>query len=431
MAQSSRTPLLGAIASIATDSFGGCAMHPKTWLATLFVIHAVPAVAWAQVTADLPVPPAGFDTMKDVPHGEVSDVIMYPADGGMRRTRVYTPPGYSEAQQYPALYLLHGIGGSEDEWYDQGAPHHILDNLLAENKIKPMVLVLPRAGESGQFQTFAAFESILVNDLVGYIEANYSVIPTREARALAGLSMGGGQTLDFGFGNMDVFASLGAFSPAPNAPSVTSAIPDVAAVKQQMKSIFISCGTGPGEADPGVGYLTRCQSYANFMDDNDIEHVYQEEPNLNHEFVNWKRGLYNFTQRIFDDTTSPGGSGGMGGGGTGGTAGSGGGANGGTGGSSAGSPANGGANAAGGTAGGAGGTSMTAGSSSGGASGSGAIASGGTQAGTATNPANGGPPDGGAGCGCRVGAQRGSWASSFALAAAALGLLRARRRRAA
>jgi MYXO-CTERM domain-containing protein len=401
-------------------------MHPKTWLATLFVIHTVPALAWAQVTANLPVPPAGFDMMKDVPHGEVSDAIMYPADGGMRPTRVYTPPGYSDAQQYPALYLLHGIGGSEDEWYDQGAPHHILDNLLAENKIKPMVLVLPRAGENGQFQTFAEFEPILVNDLVPYIEANYSVIKTREARALAGLSMGGGQTLDFGFGNMDVFASLGAFSPAPNTPSVTSRITDVAAVKQQMKSIFLSCGTGAQEINDG--YRGRCQSYANFMDDNDIEHVYQEEPNLNHEFGNWKRSLYNFTQRIFEDTTGSGGSGGSGGMGGGGGAG---GQNGGTGGASAGSPATGGANTAGGKAGGAGGTGMTAGTSSGGASGSGVIPSGGTQAGTATNPGNGSPPDDGSGCGCKVGAQRGSWASSFALAAVALGLLGARRRRTA
>lgn len=404
-------------------------MHPKTWLATLFVIPAVPALAWAQVLANLPAPPAGFDTMKDVPHGEV-ELVMYPAGGGMRPTRVYTPPGYSEAQQYPTLYLLHGIGGDENEWYSGGGnPHHILDNLLAESKIKPMIVVLPKAGESGDFATFGAFEAILLDDLIPYIEENYSAIKTREARAISGLSMGGGQTLDFGFGNMDVFASLGAFSPAPNTPGVTSAIPDVAAVKQQMKSIFLSCGTGAGDAgDDGMGaYRATCRSYANFMDDNDIEHVYQEEANLNHDFTNWKRGLYNFSQRIFEDTTSPsGGSGGMGSGG------GAGGPNGGAGGSSAGSPANGGSNTAGGPAGGAGGTGMTAGgSSSGGASsGSGNIPSGGTQAGTATNPGTGSPPDSGSSCAFKVGEQRGSWLSSFALAAAALGLLGARRRRA-
>jgi MYXO-CTERM domain-containing protein len=392
-------------------------MFPKTWLATLFVIPTLPALAWAQVTADLPVPPMGYDTMKDVPHGEVSDRLMYPTGGGMKPTRVYTPPGYSEDKQYPALYLLHGIGGSEDEWYSGGGvPHHILDNLLAENKIKPMVVVLPRAGESGNFATFAEFEDVLLDDLIPFIEANYSVIPTREARAIAGLSMGGGQTLAFGFGNMDVFASLGSFSPAPNAPGVMQAIPDVAAVKQQMKSIFLSCGTA--EQD----YLQRCESYANFMDDNTIEHVFQVEPGLGHDFTNWKRGLYNFTQRIFEDTTSPGGAGGMGGTGAGGQ-------NGGSGGASAGSPASGGANTAGrpaGGAGGAGGAGMTAGTTSGG---SGLLPSGGTQAGTGMNPATGGEPDGGSGCACKVGARRGSWPTSFALAAVALGLFRARRRR--
>jgi MYXO-CTERM domain-containing protein len=391
----------------------------KTWFATLLVIQTVPALAWAQMTADLPVPPDGYDAMKDVPHGEVSGVIMYPTGNGMTATRVYTPPGYSEAQQYPALYLLHGIGGNENEWYQGGGvPHYILDNLLAENKIKPMVVVLPKAGIANDFASFGAFEDVLVNDLIPYIEANYSVIPTREARAIAGLSMGGGQTLDFGFGNMDVFANLGAFSPAPNTPGVTQAIPDAAAVKQQMKSIFISAGSGQGDS----GYLMTARGYANFMDDNTIEHVFQIEPNLNHDFTNWKRGLYNFSQRIFEDTTSPGGAGGMGAGGAAGA----GGQNGGTAGASAGSPSNGGANTAGGPAGGAG---VTAGTSSGGASGSGVIPSGGTQAGTATNPATGGLPADGSGCACKVGAERGSWASSFALAAAAAGLFSARRRR--
>ena len=393
-------------------------MLSKTWLATLLVIQTVPALAWAQVTANLPVPPSGYDTMKDVPHGEVSDPIMYPTSDGMKPTRVYTPPGYSEAQQYPVLYLLHGIGGSENEWYSGGGvPHYILDNLLADNKIKPMIVVLPRAGEANQFATFGAFEPILLDDLIPFIEANYSVIKTREARALAGLSMGGGQTLDFGFGNMDVFASIGAFSPAPNSPQITQAIPDVAAVKQQMKTIFLSCGTA--ETD----YLNRCDDWAEFMDDNMIEHMYQTEPNLNHDFTNWKRGLYNFSQLLFDDTGTPGGAGG---GGAGGAAGMGG-QNGGTGGASGGSPAIGGANStSGASSGGVAGMSATAGTSSGGASGSGVAPS----AGAATNPATGSVPDEGSGCACKVGAQRGSWASSFALAAAALGLLRARRRRA-
>jgi enterochelin esterase-like enzyme len=386
------------------------------WLATLVVINTAAVPARAQ-TANLPVPPAGFDQVKNgVPKGTVTLVNYQTQSNGSMPARVYTPPGYAEDKQYPTLYLLHGIGGDENEWYNQGAPHVILDNLLAESKVKPMVLVLPRAKVGDDFP---AFEDVLLNDLIPYIEDNYSVVKASSGRALAGLSMGGGQTLAFGFGNVDVFTHLGIFSPAPNSPNPpANAFTDLEATKREVKVIYLSCGT---VEQP---YRGTCEAYDEYMNDNDIEHTFQLEEGLDHNFTNWKRGLFNFSQRIFDDVgPSPGGAGGMAGmagggaGGQGGASGAGGSSsNGGTGGSPA-----------------AGGVAGSAVVGSGGASGAGIIGAAGAQAGSSANPAtgNGTAPsgdDGGAGCACKLAPQRSSWVLSFAFAAAGAALFRARRR---
>jgi enterochelin esterase-like enzyme len=397
-------------------------MRTKTSLAALLLIHVVPALAGAQSPANLPAPPDGYDEMKDVPHGMVTQpAISYPTrNHGMMPVRVYTPPGYTEAKQYPALYLLHGIGGDENEWYNQGAPHHILDNLIAENKLKQhFILVLPRGwtGTSNS-KDFDAYEDVLLNDLIPYMEENYSITKDKNARAIAGLSMGGGQTIKFGFGNPDVFTHLGIFSPAPNTPgNPADAFEDLAATKSSSKVIYLSCGTSEQP------YRDTCEKYDEYMTQQSLEHVFQLEsdPSDNnvddHHMQNWKRGLYNFSQRIFADAVSPGG----GGGGAGGTGGGGGGAGGGSSGS-------------GGT-GGMGGTVSTAGAPAGGmaggtlggAGGSALPPTGGTQAGSTTAPLTGGTDDG-SGCACKLTPQRSSWAFSLALAAGALGLLRARRR---
>ena len=122
---------------------------------------------------------------------------------------IYTPPGYSKSKKYPVLYLLHGIGGDEKEWLKGGQPQVILDNLYAENKIEPMIVVMPngRAMKDDRaignimapdkVQAFATFEKDLLNDLIPFIEKKYPVIKDREHRAIAGLSMGGGQSLEF------------------------------------------------------------------------------------------------------------------------------------------------------------------------------------------------------------------------------------------
>ena len=131
-------------------------------------------------------------------------------------------------KKYPVFYLLHGIGGDEKEWLNGGNPQVILDNLYAENKIEPMIVVLPNGRamkddravgnifDSAKVQAFATFEKDLLNDLIPFIEKKYLVFSDREHRAIAGLSMGGGQSLNFGLGNLDKFAWIGGFSSAPN-----------------------------------------------------------------------------------------------------------------------------------------------------------------------------------------------------------------------
>ncbi len=146
--------------------------------------------------------------------------------GTTRKMQVYTPPGYSKEKKYPVLYLLHGIGGDETEWQRFCKPNVLLDNLLADGKVTPMIVVMPngraqqddrpRGNIYAAAPAFAAFEQDLLNDVIPTIEARYAVQADREHRALAGLSMGGGQSLNFGLAHLETFAWVGGFSSAPN-----------------------------------------------------------------------------------------------------------------------------------------------------------------------------------------------------------------------
>ena len=171
-------------------------------------------------------PPADFNIVRDdIPQGRL-EMIQYDSKtvGTRRNMNVYTPPGYSTDQKYPVLYLLHGIGGDETEWQRLCKPEVILDNLIADNKAVPMIIVMPNGraqtndrAEGNVFAAapaFANFESDLLQDVIPAIESRYSVIADREHRALAGLSMGGGQSLNFGLGHLETFAWVGGFSSA-------------------------------------------------------------------------------------------------------------------------------------------------------------------------------------------------------------------------
>ena len=249
--------------------------------------------------------PKGFDSIKtNIPHGKI-DTVSYESKtvGTTRRTLIYTPPGFSKRKKYPVLYLLHGIGGDEKEWLNGGKPQVILDNLYAENRIEPMIVVMPngramkddRSGgnvfDSGKVQAFATFEKDLLNDLIPFIEKKYPVLTDREHRAIAGLSMGGGQSLNFGLGNLDKFAWIGGFSSAPNTKPPRELVPNPEETKKKLKLLWISCGDNDG-------LITFSKRTHEYLRQHDVPHIYYIEPGV-HDFKVWKNGLYMFSQFLF------------------------------------------------------------------------------------------------------------------------------------
>ena len=249
--------------------------------------------------------PSGYDSLHlNIAHGKI-DSIYYNSKtvGTKRKAMIYTPPGYSKNKKYPVLYLLHGIGGDEHEWLNGGHPEVILDNLYAQNKVVPMIVVLPngRAMKDDRaegnimapdkVQAFATFEKDLLNDLIPYIEKNYPVYTDREHRAIAGLSMGGGQSLNFGLGNLDKFAWIGAFSAAPNTKPPEQLVPNPDETKKELKLLWISCG-----ADDGL--ITFSRRTHEYLEANDVPHIYYIQPGI-HDFNVWKNSLYMFSQLIF------------------------------------------------------------------------------------------------------------------------------------
>lgn len=250
-----------------------------------------------------PVPPAGIDAERqDIPHGQL-EMVTYESKsvGATRKMQVYTPPGYSKDKKYPVLYLLHGIGGDETEWQRFAKPNFVLDNLIADGKAEPMIVVMPNGraqnndrAEGNVFAAapaFVAFEQDLLNDVIPAIESRYSVEADREHRALAGLSMGGGQSLNFGLTHLDTFAWVGGFSSAPNTKPVAELVPDPAAAKAKLKLLFLSCGKKDG-------LIRISQGVHAFLKENDVAHIWHVDDNA-HDPTHWRSSLYHFAQRIF------------------------------------------------------------------------------------------------------------------------------------
>jgi len=251
-----------------------------------------------------PAPPAGFDSRRDgIDRGKLETVEYNSTTvGAKRKAQVYTPPGYSKDQKYPVLYLLHGIGGDEYEWTRGGGANVILDNLYADKKAVPMIVVIPNGRASKdltardpipkQSPAFAAFEKDLLGDLIPYIEKTYSVKADRESRALAGLSMGGGQSLNFGLGNLDTFAWVGGFSSAPNTRPPADLIKDPAEAAKKLRLLYVACGD--------KDRLFRIsQDVHTMLDDKKVPHVYRVIPGGQHDFKVWKSDLYHFAQLLF------------------------------------------------------------------------------------------------------------------------------------
>jgi enterochelin esterase-like enzyme len=250
-----------------------------------------------------PAPPDGFDKARDgIQHGKV-EIVQYDSKsvGNKRNALIYTPPGYSADKKYPVLYLLHGIGGDEEEWRRGGHPEIILDNLIAEKKSVPMIVVMPngraqpddRPGTNAMATApaFAKFDQDLLKDLIPFVEAKYSVKADRENRALAGLSMGGGQSLNFGLGNLDTFAWVGGFSSAPNTKPAAELVPDPEAATKKLKLLWISCGNKDG-------LIRISQGVHAYLKEKNVPHIWHVDEHA-HDFQHWKKALFQFSQLIF------------------------------------------------------------------------------------------------------------------------------------
>jgi enterochelin esterase-like enzyme len=269
------------------------------------VLAFAPLPALAQpADGSFAAPPDGFDIRREgVDHGKLETVEYDSTTVGIKRkTQVYTPPGYSKDKKYPVLYLLHGIGGDENEWTRGGVANVILDNLYADKKAVPMIVVLPngRAAKDltardpipRQSPAFAAFEDDLLKDLIPFIEKNYSAKTDRESRALAGLSMGGGQSLNFGLNNLDTFAWVGGFSSAPNTKPPADLVKDPVEATKKLRLLYVICGDKDG-------LIRISQGVHDMLDEKKVPHIYNVVPGGRHDFNVWKSGLYHFSQLLF------------------------------------------------------------------------------------------------------------------------------------
>jgi enterochelin esterase-like enzyme len=252
-------------------------------------------------------PPSTFrDERSDGKVGRI-ETLTYASGvtGTQRRATVYLPAGYSPERKYPVLYLLHGIGGNEHEWPGYVRAPRVMDNLLAEGKAVPMIVVMPNGRALADDRSpppekvftpenaggFAKFERDLLEFLIPAVQAKYSTQPDRTHRALAGLSMGGGQTLNFGFAHLDSFAWLAGFSSAPNTKPPAELLPDPAAVRRTGTFVYLSCGNKDG-------LINVSQGVHRYLKTNGVPHVWNVD-GYGHDGDSWAENLHHFAQRIF------------------------------------------------------------------------------------------------------------------------------------
>lgn len=282
-----------------------------------------------KVMSGMEIPEEGVDfyNVKNVPHGDVHSFWYFAASTGENRhAYIYTPAGYDKEtrKRYPVLYLQHGMGEDRRAWSNQGRANFILDNLIAEGKAKPMIIVMedggiaagmgggarrsapgqgapaqgaPGQGPGGMASFWDGFGKVIIKDLIPTIDASFRTLTDREHRALAGLSLGGTQTYQITQANLDKFGNIGIFSAPFGFPGVETGYNGLllkpAEFNKQVKVFYISMGSKEG---PNTG-----RTIHESLDKAGINNVYYEAPGTAHEFQTWRKSLYGFAQLLFQD----------------------------------------------------------------------------------------------------------------------------------
>jgi enterochelin esterase family protein len=277
---------------------------------------------------EIPEPGSTYYDIQDVPHGQVREVWYFSkVTGSWRHALVYLPPGYDEQTKtrYPVLYLQHGGGEDETGWIRQGRANFILDNLIAEKRARPMLVVMaygyarragqpqdttprafgsPEAMKAMQEMT-SAFADDMTKALIPFIDKTFRTVPDRDHRAMAGLSMGGMQTFHVTLNNLDLFSHIGGFSGAAG-PLVLGGraldpktdydgvFADSAAFAKKVHLLWL----GVGSAEP-ERFRDGIRRLHGSLNDAKIAHVYVESPGTDHEWQTWRRNLHDFAPRLF------------------------------------------------------------------------------------------------------------------------------------
>ncbi len=269
---------------------------------------------------EVPAQDQDFYALKDVPHGQLRQTLFHSTNANaVLRCFVYTPPDYEKdpSKRYPVLYLQHGGGEDETGWGNQGHTGLIMDNLIATGKAKPFIIVMASSyvpgangpgrgrvavgttngapargvmGPGGRRFDFSAFERVLVNELIPFIDTNYRTLTDQPHRAMAGLSMGGMQTRGITLANLDKFSHIGIFSGGSIA---LSDIADLDAFKQKVKVVFVSYGSRENGATGRTNVEALKQAGINC--------VFYESPDTAHEWQSWRRSLNQFAPLLFKD----------------------------------------------------------------------------------------------------------------------------------
>jgi predicted alpha/beta superfamily hydrolase len=297
---------------------------------------------------EVPAHDQDFYALKDVPHGRVQQVL-FPSKSTdtSRRAFVYTPPDYDKDQtkRYPVLYLQHGWGEDETAWSNQGHANLIMDNLIAEGKIKPFLIVMTygmtnntRPGGLASFR-IGPFQTVLVDELIPYVDANFRTLSDQPHRAMAGLSMGGMETRQITLANLDKFSHIGLFSGGSISMDDVNNTPGF---KEKVKLVFVSYGSrelggnrgggrgmgarGPGEGAAGDpnrargamaggrggrmgrggmgGFGGDPKANAEALKEAGINSVFYVSPDTRHEFQSWRRSLHEFAPLLFQEGSS-------------------------------------------------------------------------------------------------------------------------------